>query len=85
MGVNNVYTITPTGACTFNAMGGVPGERCTFVITTSGVSAFVLTWNTGFTKTGTLSTGTVSGRKFAITFVFDGSVWVETSRTTAQT
>lgn len=84
MGYNNVYTITPTGACTFNASGGVIGERCSFVVTTSGTNAFVLTWSANFTTTSTLSTGTLTNKKFCITFVCtNGTQWVETARTIA--
>lgn len=75
-------TITPTGACTFNASGGTAGTYCTFIITTSGTAAFVLTFNTNFKAAGTLSTGTVSGKKFSITFFSpDGTVWQEIGRT----
>lgn len=81
-----VITITPTGACTFNATGGVVGQQVTFIITTSGVSSFVLTWGTNFRKTGTLATGTVSARFFAVSFVcVNGTIWQEISRTIVQT
>ena len=79
----SVVTITPSNACTFNASGGLAGQECTFVITTSGVSSFTLTWNTGFKVTGTLATGTASGKVFTVAFCFDGTNWVEKSRTTA--
>ncbi len=77
-------TITPTGACTFNASGGTAGTYCTFIITTSGTAAFVLTFSTNFKAAGTLSTGTVSGKKFSITFFcIDGTLWQEIGRTAA--
>lgn len=80
----SVFTITPTGACTFNASGGVAGNRCTFIVTTSGTSAFVLTFGTNFKTTGTLSTGTVTAKVFTVSFVCkNGTEWDETSRTTA--
>lgn len=79
-------TITPTGACTFNASGGVIGQRCTFLITTSGTTSFTLTWGTNVRKTGTLATGTASARFFAVTFFcIDGTIWEEIGRTAAQT
>ncbi len=82
----SVITITPTGACTFNASGGVTGQICTFSITTSGVSSFTLTWGTNFRKTGTLATGTTSARFFTVTFrCLDGTVWSEIARTAVQT
>ncbi len=78
-----VITITPTNNCTFNASGGTKGARVTFVITTSGVSSFTLTWNTGYKVTGTLATGTTTAKVFTVSFVYDGTNWCETSRTTA--
>lgn len=82
----SVVTITPTGACTFNASGGVTGQRVTFVITTSGTTSFVLTWGSNYRKVGTLATGTVSARFFSVTFVcVNGTIWQEESRTAAQT
>lgn len=81
-----VRTITPTGACTFNASGGTAGDICTFAITTQGSSSFTLTWGTNFRKTGTLATGTTSARFFSVSFVcLDGTTWQEISRTAVQT
>jgi hypothetical protein len=80
----DVYTITPTGACTFNASSGVAGRRCSFIVTTSGTSAFVLTFGTNFKTAGTLSTGTVTAKVFQISFTCkDGTLWVEEGRTVA--
>lgn len=79
-----VKTITPTGACTFNASGGVAGQLVTFAILTSGTSSFTLTWSTNFKVTGTLATGTVSGRRFSVTFrCVNGTLWQEIGRTAA--
>ena len=79
-------TITPTGACTFNASGGVAGQQCTFAITTVGTTSRVLTFGTNFRKVGTLATGTVAARFFSVTFLcLDGTVWQEIARTAAQT
>jgi hypothetical protein len=79
-----VYTITPTGACTFNASGGVAGRRCSFIVTTSGTAAFVLTFGTNFKAAGTLSTGTVTAKVFQVSFTCkDGTLWVEEGRTAA--
>lgn len=79
-----VFRITPTGACTFNASGGVAGARMTFIVTTSGSSSFVLTFGTNFRSTGTLATGTVTAKKFSISFnCEDGTTWVEEGRTIA--
>ncbi|MFB3916087.1 MAG: hypothetical protein ACE14M_05125 [Terriglobales bacterium] len=84
MGTATVFTITPSGDCTFNASGGTAGQRATFFITTSGASSRTLTWGTNFKTTGTLATGTSSGKVFTVSFVCkDGTTWAETSRTTA--
>lgn len=83
-GTYEVYTITPTGACTFNSTGGAAGRRCNFIITTSGTAAFVLTFGTNFKSAGTLSTGTVTAKVFQISFICkDGTLWVEEGRTVA--
>jgi hypothetical protein len=82
----SILTITPTGACTFNASGGFAGQLVTFIITTSGTTSFTLTFGTNFRKTGTLATGTTSARFFAITFrCVNGTIWQEICRTAAQT
>lgn len=80
-----MITITPSGACTFNASGGVTGQRITFVITTSGTTSFVLTFGTNFKSTATLATGTTTAKIFAVSFLCtNGTQWVEFSRTAAQ-
>jgi hypothetical protein len=82
----SVITITPTGAVTFNASGGVAGQRVTFAVTTSGTTSFTITFGTNFRKVGTLATGTVSARFFSVTFVcINGIIWQEISRTAVQT
>lgn len=80
----SVFTTTPTGDCTFKAKGGIEGQRVSFIITTSGTTARVLTFGENFKTAGTLSTGTVTGKVFQISFVCkDGDLWVEESRTAA--
>ncbi len=82
---SEIITITPTGATTFNASGGVAGQRITFVVTTSGVSSFVITFGTNFKSTATLATGTTTAKIFAVSFLCtNGTQWVETGRTAAQ-
>jgi hypothetical protein len=83
--VTPIITITPTAACTFNATGGVTGQRSTFVVTTSGTTSFVLTFGTNFKSTATLATGTTTAKIFTVSFLCtNGTQWVELSRTTAQ-
>lgn len=80
----SLFTITPTGACTFNASGGFAGQSVNMIITTSGTTARVLTFGTNFKSAGTLSTGTVTAKVFQISFVCkDGLLWVEEGRTIA--
>ncbi len=80
----NIFTITPTAACTFNATGGVTGARMTFVVTTSGITSFTLTWGTNFKPVSTLATGTTTGKIFTVDFICtNGTQWVETCRTAA--
>lgn len=83
----DIITITPTGACTFNAAaGGNIGQIVTFSITTSGTSSFTLTWGTNYRKTGTLATGTTSARFFAVTFRYvTTNTWQEIARTAVET
>jgi hypothetical protein len=84
MNNSNVITITPTGHCTFNASGGVAGNRVTFIITTSGVNSYNMTFNTNFKSQGVLATGTTTAKTFTITFACkDGTTWCEVARTTA--
>jgi hypothetical protein len=84
MGTMSVFTITPTGACTFNASGGIAGQRVSLIVTTSGTSAYVLTFGTNFKTAGTLSTGTTTAKVFQMSFTCkDGTLWVEEGRTAA--
>lgn len=79
-----IKTLTPTNACTLNASIGLYiGQSCVFVITTSGTSSYVITFGTNFKSTGTLTTGTVSAKKFTVSFIWDGTNWCEDGRTTA--
>lgn len=80
----SVLKITPTDNCTFNASSGTPGQLVTIYITTSGTSSYTMTFGTNFISTGTLATGTVDAKKFAVTFrCVAGGTWAEISRTTA--
>lgn len=80
-----IKTVTPTGACTFNATGGTSGQIVSFFVTTAGASSFVLTWGTNFHTAGTLATGTTAARFFSVTFRYDGAKWWEIARTPVQT
>jgi hypothetical protein len=81
--VTETFTVTPSGAMTINAASAPSGATVVLVITTSGTSSFTLTFGTNFKTTGTLATGTVSGKVFTISFTSDGTNLNETSRTVA--
>jgi hypothetical protein len=60
------------------------GTECTLILVTSGVTSRTVTFSaSGMKTTGTLATGTLTGRRFVLTFVSDGTELVEKSRTTA--
>jgi hypothetical protein len=85
-----MYTITPTGNCTFNiednetnATEGVLGKTLTFRVLTSGTNSYDLTFGTHFKPSAVLATGVTTAKKFIITFTFDGTDWVESFRSAA--
>jgi hypothetical protein len=83
---SRIITVTPTGAITFNATGGIAGQMVTIYVTTSGTTSYTITFGTNFRKTGTLATGVASARYFAVSFLcIDGTIWAEIGRTAAQT
>lgn len=78
-----VYTDTPTGTTTINAASAPAGQPIWLVVTTSGTSSFTITFGTNFKTTGTLATGTVSGKVFTMAFISDGTNFNEVARTVA--
>ena len=68
---------------TMTTLVASPGSRADIIIVTNGTTSRTVTFGTGFKTTGTLATGTVSGKYFVISFVSDGSFMIETSRTVA--
>jgi hypothetical protein len=82
-----VYTLTPTGDCTINstsaaANASAGGEAATFIITTSGTISRNITFGTNFISAGVLATGTVSGKRWTVSFKLftDQITWVEICR-----
>ena len=75
--------VTPTATATFTSTVPAAGLRTTIMILTSGASSYTITFGTGFRTTGTLATGTTTARYFMLSFISDGTVLVETSRTAA--
>lgn len=79
-GVNN-FTLVPAQAETINAVtsNAVKGQLYTLKVTTSGTSSYTLTFGTNFTA-GTLVTGTATGVVYVVTFVYDGTNFLEVTR-----
>lgn len=75
---------TPASAETINFSAPVAAGTEVFLeVVTSGVTAYVVTFGSNTKSQGTLSTGTTSGATFLLSFVSDGTNWVESSRTAA--
>ncbi len=81
--LGDVFTLTPAQAETINATNISAGQRVNLVVTTSGTTSYTLTFGTNFKSTGTLATGTTTGKVFVVSFVSDGTNLNEVSRTTA--
>lgn len=80
----NVFTVTPAQNETINAASvAANGQYLTLVVTTSGTTSYTLTFGTDFISTGTLATGTTSGDYFTVTFVSNGTDYLEVARTVA--
>jgi len=80
-----IFKVTPTGSCNVNAsmISANVGQRVTLIVLTSGTNSYVLTFNTNFLSTGTLTTGASSAKTFVVDFVSNGTTLIEVSRTTA--
>lgn len=82
---SDVFTITPSTSLTIVPTAITNGGRITIVVKTSGTTSYTITFGSGFTASSTLSTGTVSGVYFTITFAGDGVNLREVGRTAAMT
>lgn len=83
---SRIITVVPSGSITFNGTNGVVGQEVTFVITTSGVTSFNITFGTAFKSQGILATGTTTAKVFTVSFICVAAtpLWDETARTIAQ-
>lgn len=79
----NVFTITPAAAVQLTVSDFRKKGIFTLVVKTSGTTSYVIDFQTGFTTTATLATGTLDGRYFVVTFVCDGVGFREVARTAA--
>lgn len=80
--LGNVFTITPSASIALTVTNFIPGIYA-LVVKTSGTTSYTIDFQTGFTTTATLATGTGDGRYFTITFVCDGVGMREVARTAA--
>jgi hypothetical protein len=80
---SSTLKVTPTDNVTVTATVPAAGTIARLLVLTSGVTSRTITFSTGFKVTGTLATGTVTAKYFAMTFISDGTQLIETSRTAA--
>lgn len=78
------HTPSQSETINFGTAAGFTGVEVFLEVITSGTSSFTLTFGTNTKSQGTLATGTTSAKYFIVTFVSDGTNWVEVSRTTAE-
>lgn len=83
LGTNVVVRVTPNATATYTTTVAPAGSRASIIILTSGTTSYTITFGTGFVTTGTLATGTVTGKYFVINFVSDGTSMIEAGRTVA--
>ena len=85
-----VFTYQPADNtdATFNASaGGSAGDTMTFIFTTdaAGSGDEVMTFGTNMYSTGTLTMANLAADIYVVSFVSNGTAWVETGRTAVQT
>lgn len=83
MASRQVTQQTPTANLTVTTTVPRAGMRRTLILLTSGTTSYTYTFGTGFKSAGTLATGTVTGKRFVLDFVSDGTYLIETRRTAA--
>jgi hypothetical protein len=83
LAANHVAQVTISAAVTLTTTVPPAGTTAYVILISSGTTARTVTFGTGFKTTATLSTGTVTARRFVLTFISDGENLVEASRTAA--
>jgi len=78
-----VFTLTPAQSEVLNATNCTAGENASLIVTTSGSNTYILTFLTNFKTSGTLTTGTISGKVFVVSFMCNGTTATEMTRTAA--
>lgn len=79
----NVFTLTPGEDESITVSNMTLGQTLKLIVLTSGTTSRTLTFSTGFKTSGTLATGTVSGKYFVLQFFCDAAQCYEISRTAA--
>ena len=82
--LGGMFTLTPAASVTINA-ASVPAthQRIVIQLLTSGSTPYQITFGTNFKSTGTINSGSVTGKYWNIVFDSNGVNFVETSRTVA--
>jgi hypothetical protein len=78
------FQLTPATILSLEASSAPTGVVAHIEILTSGTTSYTVSGGAKFKTTGSLTTGTTSGKIFMLTFVGDGTNMVEVARTTAQ-
>jgi hypothetical protein len=80
----SIYTMTPSASATltFSGTSAAIGSRV-YLYFTATTTSKTITFAGNCKKLTTLATGTTSGRTFIVCFIFDGTNWIEFSRTAA--
>ncbi len=81
LSTNKVSQVTISASTTLTTTIPPNGSTAIVIIVTSGTTSRTVTFGTGFASSGTLATGVVSGVRYTVSFVSDGTRLIETSRT----
>jgi hypothetical protein len=77
--LGNVFSLTPASNVVINAAAAPVDARAVVIISTAA-SSYNISFATLFLSAGVLATGTVAGKRFAVSFVGDGNNFTELSR-----
>ena len=83
LNLGTLFTLTPDQSCAITPSNGNAGQAYYLIITTSGTNSYTITFSSPFKVTGTLATGTATGKVFVMAFAYCGTNVNEISRTTA--
>jgi hypothetical protein len=83
LGANTAVEVSPTANTTYTTTVPAAGTHVHVIIRQTTATSRTLTFGSGFKPSGTLATGTTTGRVFVVGFVSDGTNLYETGRTAA--